>query len=177
MSAARLLMLCFCLGITSAARAQVVVPPYPPPAPEVFPSAAAYADYGVARLAQLTARERGLIRLGRPVNYGLQLGGGFALMGIGSGAVAIGAFFGLFSLASDTGDQSASQVFFGVAGLGGAMMVGGLVWLVHLWNSNPYRDEIRDLHTERGQLKHNIKRARRDASFELSLGNGVQVRF
>lgn len=81
----------------------------------------------------------------------------------------------LFSIASDTGDESVGTVFLGVAAAGGVMLIGGFAWMIYLRHSNPYREEIRDLHVERGHLMRDIKRARR--GLELSLGRGVGFRF
>jgi hypothetical protein len=160
----------------------IALPAYPGTAPSRFASASELVSYGTWRLDQLSARERGLLLLGRPPNYLPQRIGGFALLG-GGAALAVGCAAALLLLSVEPTDESDTPRgrALGFVALGGiGVLLGGAVWLHHLKRDNPYFGEIRDLRRERREWLVEVKRARRQAkiaartSFDLTR---LQVRF
>jgi len=165
--------------VASRAAAQQGVPPYPAPAPDYYPSAAAFVDYSGWRMAQLSARERALTILGRPEGYRAKRIGAWAMMGAGATTALLA--YSLFYLSSgepdDASDRRAEKIAGGMLGLGAGLTLGGLIWLYVQKHDHPYRDEIRELHREQELWGREQRRARRQVRLGLSLRNGLQLRF
>jgi hypothetical protein len=169
---AGLLTLFFALALSAHALAAD-----PPPIPPSFP--ALPDDFGLQselyqeevheRIRQLTAYEQALLEVGRPPNYRLKRGLSIAATSLGAAMFSFGLFAGTFASAHENGQRP----YFAVAGIGAAMVVGGVTGIIVL-RRRPYRQEVKRVRAERAHWNRELKRLQEPQYDQLSTAGALE---
>jgi hypothetical protein len=168
-----LLTLFFALALSPRALA-ADPPPIPPSAP-ALPD-----DFGLQselyreelheRVRQLTAYEQALVEVGRPANYRLKRGLSITAISMGAAMVGFGLVAGVASSATDR-----HRPYLAVAGIGGAMVAGGVAGIILLKRRTLYRDEVKRVRAERAHWNRELKRLQELPYGQLSTAGALEL--
>lgn len=147
-----------------------------PPIPLSYPAlpdglqSELYREEVYERVQQLTAYERALLEVARPPNYRLKRGLSITATSLGAGMLCFGLFVGAFASAYENGQVP----YFAVAGIGGAMLAGGVTGIIVL-RRQPYQREVKRVRTERAYWNRELRRLEEQRYGRLSAAGTLEL--